>query len=130
MLTLVAPVLDKTILPDFAPFKAEALIRTETVPLAEPPLFVMVAVLPKVAPSLATSKSVGAVTVIFAVRFVPVTVKDCAGDGAPAVVRKLVRVPEVETTGVDKEIVVSATVRSSIRQLAVPALAVPAPPKP
>jgi hypothetical protein len=50
-----------------------------------------------VAPSLATSKPVGAVTVTFADKFEPVTVNVCAADAVPAVVVKPVK---VETEGV------------------------------
>jgi hypothetical protein len=97
--TPVAPVLAKVMLPDFAPFGAEALMRTETVPLADPPLCVIVAVPPKVAPSLATSNPVGAVTVMLAVRFVPVTLNVCAAEAVPAVVVNDVKVPVVLIVG-------------------------------
>ena len=87
--TSVAPALERTMLPDGEPAGAEALIRTETVPLAEPPLCVIVAVSPNVAPpSVDTSKSVGAVTVIFAVRAAPVALNVCAADAVPASVLK------------------------------------------
>ena len=72
-------------------------MRTETVPLADPPLCVIVAVPPKFVPSLATSNPVGAVTVTFADKFAPVTVKVCAAEAVPAVVEKA---DKVETEGV------------------------------
>jgi hypothetical protein len=84
-------------------------MRTEIVPLADPPLCVIVAEPPKVAPSLATSKPVGAVTVTFADKFAPVTVKVCAAEAVPAVVEKA---DKVETDGVtvgDEEFPVGVT---------------------
>ena len=121
-LTLVASVLAKVMLPDFAPLRAEALIRTETVPLADPPLCVIVAVPPKFVPSLATSKSVGAVTVMSAVKFEPVALKVCAADAVPAVVLKDVNVPVVLMAGVEPA--KSVITRSSILTLVVPVLVI------
>ena len=96
---LVAPLLERVMEPDFGPSVAEALIRTETVPEDAPLLWLIVAVLPKVVPSLATSKSVGAVTVMFSVRFEPVTANVCAADAIPAVAVNEFNVPVVVMDG-------------------------------
>jgi hypothetical protein len=85
--------------PETGPAEALAATLTEIVPLAEPPLCAIVAVEPKVAPSLATSKFVGAVTVIFAVRFAPVTLNVCAAEAVPAVAVKGFSVPVVLIVG-------------------------------
>jgi len=74
---LVAPVLERVMLPEGVPAAAEAARRTKTVPEALPPDWVMVAVVakPLVALTVETSKLAGAVAVILAVRLVPLTVK-------------------------------------------------------
>ena len=113
-LTFVAPALERTTLPDFEPARAEALIRTETVPLADPPLCVIVAVSPNVAPSVATSKSAGAVTVMSVVRLAPVAPKVCAADAVPAVALKGVSAPVVLMVGpVCAALTVPVTTKSS-----------------
>ena len=95
----VAPALESTMLPDLEPVVAEALIRTETVPLADPPDWVIVAVSPKVTPSVATSKSAGAVTVISAVSAAPVALNVCVADAVPSSVLKGVSEPVVFIVG-------------------------------
>ena len=81
-----------------------AAIRTEIVPLTAPALCVKILLPAKAAPSVATSKPVGAVTVTSADKFAPVTVNVCAADVGPAVVVKLVKVEtEVVTVGDEEE---------------------------
>jgi hypothetical protein len=88
---LVAPELATPMLPLGEPATAEAAIRTEMVPEADPLLSLTVAVCPKLVPLLETSKPVGAVTVTLPVRFAPLTVKVCAAEAVPAVAVKLPR---------------------------------------
>lgn len=67
----------------------------------DPPDWAMVALGPKFVLSEETSKPVGAVAVIEAVRFVPLTVMDCEAEALPAVVEKAVKVPVVVMRGAD-----------------------------
>jgi hypothetical protein len=76
------------------------LIRTETDPLADPPLCVIVAEPANVAPSVDTSKSVGAVTVMSAVRAAPIALNVCAADAVPSIVLKGNSEPVVLIAGV------------------------------
>ena len=121
-LAVVAPALAKVTFPEGDPSAVAAAIRTETVPLADPPLCVIVAVPPKFVPSLATSKSAGAVTVMSAFKFEPVALKVCAADAVPAVVLKDVNVPVVLMAGVEPA--KSVITRSSILTLVVPVLVI------
>lgn len=74
-------------------------MRTETVPVALVPLRAIVAEVPNVAPSVATSKLAGAVMVISAVRFEPETLKVCAADAVPCGVVKELRLPVIVNWG-------------------------------
>ena len=72
---VVAPVLAQVTLPLGVPVAVEAM-RTKIVVISTiPPLCVSVTDGPKSPPSVLTSKSVGAVTVISAVRLLPLTLK-------------------------------------------------------
>ena len=93
----VGPLTKVTLADARAPSAVLAAILTEIVPLTAPAVCVKVLLPAKVAPSVATSKPVGAVTVTSADKFAPVTVNVCAADAVPAVVVKPVK---VETEGV------------------------------
>jgi len=93
----VGPLTKVTLADARVPCAVLAAIRTEIVPLTAPALCVKILLPAKVAPSVATSKPVGAVTVTSADKFAPVTVNVCAADAVPAVVEKA---DKVETEGV------------------------------
>lgn len=96
---LDAPKLDRVMLPEGEPTGAEAARRTKTVAEALPPDCGIMVVDANEELFVETSKLAGAVAVMFAVRFVPLTVKDCAAEEAPWVVEKSVRVPLVVIVG-------------------------------
>jgi len=87
---------------------------------------------PKPEPLLVeTSKFVGAVTVIFAVRFAPVTLKFCAAEAVPAVAVKGFSVPVVVMEGPDAGAASAATLAQSLEtksRAIVPAAPVVEPP--
>ena len=107
---LVAPELATPMLPLGEPATAEAAIRTEMVPEADPLLSLTVAVGPKLVPLLETSKPVGAVTVTLPVRFAPLTVKACVAEAVPAVVLNAANVPVVLIDGGGTTVPLTATI--------------------
>ena len=88
------------ILPETAPLVAAAAIRTEMVVVAtEPLLAVKVRETAKLAPSVETSKLVGAVIMTLPVRFAPLTVKVCAAEAVPCVAENAASVPVTVIAG-------------------------------
>jgi hypothetical protein len=83
--TLVASVLERTMFWElYVPeTPAAAAKRTRSIPLADPPVCVNVAVEAYVVPSFETSNPVGAVATRFAVRLLPEILKLCAVEGVP-----------------------------------------------
>ena len=100
MVTPLAPVDERTRLPVSAPTEAVEAMRTLRVALALPEVCEMVAFEAKEVPSVETSKPVGALAVMLAVKLVPVTLRVWAAEALPDTVENAVRVPLVEMTGV------------------------------
>jgi hypothetical protein len=93
---------------------------------------VKVAVEPQVVPSEETSNPVGAVAVMLAVRLPPVTVSVVpeAAEADPNVLLTAANVPLgviLGTAGTSGDVTETVRLKSSIRQLAVPAVELPVP---
>ena len=108
MVTPLAPVDERTRFPVSAPTEAVEAMRTLRVALALPEVCEMVAFEAKEVPSVETSKPVGALAVMLAVKLLPLTEMDWEAEALPAVVVKAVKLPVVERTGASGSMTVKA----------------------